>query len=105
MIRKMLSHDQIVLLIMVWVFGSATILTMGLRLLMRLLRKQQLYLSDYLTILAILCVMARSSFVTVVDLWGNNRYVEPGHHPTTTEIYQREIRSKLTLADRLVYNT
>jgi hypothetical protein len=96
----MLSHSQIVILILVWVFGSATILIMGLRLLMRLLRKQQLYLSDYLTILAILCVMARSSLVTVVDVWGNNR-----DHLTTTEIYPREIGSKLTLANRMVYNT
>jgi hypothetical protein len=101
----MLSHSQILVLILVWVFGSATILIMGLRLLMRLLRKQQLCLSDHLTILAILCVMARSSFATVVDVWGNNRTLKPGHHPITTEIYQREIGSKLTLVDRMVYDT
>jgi uncharacterized membrane protein len=101
----MLSHSQILVLILVWVFGSATILIMGLRLLMRLLRKQQLYLSDHLTILAILCVMAHLSLATVVNVLGNNRTLKPGHHPTATEIYQREIGRKLILADRVVYET
>jgi hypothetical protein len=78
---------------------------MVLRLIMRKLRKQQLRPSDYFTVLAILCVMARSAFAIVVDLWGNNNNLKPGHHFTSTEIYQHEVGSKLTLADRMVYNT
>ncbi|KAJ5167239.1 uncharacterized protein N7482_006020 [Penicillium canariense] len=101
----MLSHDQIVILNLAWVLGSATILIMVLRLLMRKLRKQRLILGDYLTMLAILCVLARSTFATVVTLWGNNNYTETDQHFTATEIHQREVGSKLTLANRMLYNT
>jgi hypothetical protein len=56
-------------------------------------------------VVAILCLVARSVFAIVVDLWGNNNNMKPGHPFTTTEIYQRVAGSKLTLADRMVYNT
>ncbi|KAJ5083098.1 hypothetical protein N7532_012141 [Penicillium argentinense] len=78
---------------------------MGLRLAMRKLRKQQLCLSDYLTAVAILCVMVRWAFAIVVGIWGNNNNLKPDHHFTATELYQREVGSKLTIADRMVYNT
>jgi hypothetical protein len=101
----MLTNHQIVIAVLICTFGFATILIMGLRLIMRRLRKQQLGLSDYFTVVAILCVVARSVFAIVVDLWGNNNNLKPGHRFTATEIYQREVGSKLTLADRMVYNT
>jgi hypothetical protein len=56
-------------------------------------------------VVAILCLVARSVFAIIVDLWGNNNNMKPGHPFTTTEIYQRVVGSKLTLADRMVYNT
>ncbi|KAJ5151501.1 uncharacterized protein N7482_010753 [Penicillium canariense] len=75
---------------------------MVLRLLMRKLRKQQLVLSDYLTMLAILIVLARSIIGTVITLWGDNNYHNPENF-TATEIYQREVGSKLTVANRMLY--
>jgi hypothetical protein len=101
----MLTNDEIVIVTLSCTFGFATIFIMGLRLTMRKLRKQKLYLSDYLTIAAILCVLARSAFAIVVDLWGNNNDLKPGDHFTETEIYRRKIGSELTLAGRMVYNT
>lgn len=101
----MLTNDEIVIVILSCTFGFATIFIMGLRLAMRKLRKQKLYLSDYLTVVAILSVLSRSAFAIVVDLWGNNNDLKPGDHFTETEIYRREIGSQLTLAGRMIYNT
>ncbi len=101
----MLTNSQIVIVVLSCIFGFATIFIMALRLMMRKIRKQQPYLSDYFTVGAILCVIARSAFAIVVVLWGNNNSLKPGHHFTSTEVYQREVGSKLTLADRMVYNT
>ena len=100
----MISHGQLVILILTGVFGFAATFIMASRLAMRRFRKQSLELSDYLTFLAIACVQARSAFVAVVVLWGNNNDQQLGH-PNASEIYQREVGSKLTLADRLGYNT
>jgi hypothetical protein len=95
-------------IIMVWVFGFAGMVIMLFRLAMRRYRKQEFNLSDYLTIVAIVCLAARSGFTTVVELWGNNNLTAAyrASNPfTDTEIYQREIGSKLTLVNRIVYNT
>ncbi|KAJ5273693.1 hypothetical protein N7478_008818 [Penicillium angulare] len=101
----MLSNDQLVSVILCAVFAFADIFIMGLRLTMRKLQKQSLHSSDYLTMIAVICVLARVGFITVMVLWGNNNNIGPDYHFTDTEVYQREVGSKLTLADRLVYNT
>jgi hypothetical protein len=90
----------------VFAFFSASI--MLLRLAMRRVRRQKLRLSDYLTVTAIVCVASRTGFATVIVLWGNNN-MTAAHRASTkftaTDIYQRVIGSKLTLIDRIVYNT
>jgi hypothetical protein len=95
-------------IIMVGVFGFTAVVIMLSRLALRKYRKQGFNLSDYLTMAAIVCLAARSAFTTVVELWGNNNLTAA--YPaldtfTDTEIYQREIGSKLTLVNREFYNT
>lgn len=75
---------------------------------MRKYRQQSLNLSDYLTIAAIFCLAARSGFTTVVVLWGNNNLsaaYRAQHEFTDQEVYEREVGSRLTLVNRIVYNT
>jgi hypothetical protein len=95
-------------IIMVGVFGFTGMIIMLLRLAMRKYRKQDFNLSDYLTIAAIVCLAARSGLTTIVELWGNNNLsaaYRASNIFTDTEIYQREVGSKLTLINRIVYNT
>lgn len=63
--------------------------------------------SSYLTMVAIFCMVCRSSFTSVVLLWQNNNTTaafRAKHVFTREEIYRREIGSKLTLVNRVVYN-
>ncbi len=103
-----MNDDTRKTIIMLGVFDFTSTVIMLLRLAMRKYRKQEFNLSDYLTMAAIFCLAARSGFTTVVVLWGNNNLTDAyrASHPfTDTEIYQREIGSKLSLVDRIVYNT
>jgi hypothetical protein len=103
-----MDDDSRKTIIMLGVFGFAGILIMLFRLAMRKYRKQEFNLSDYLTIAAILFLAARSGLTTVVVLWGNNNLsaaYRASDTFTDTEIYHREIGSKLTLVNRIVYNT
>jgi len=95
-------------IIMVWVFGFAGTVIMLSRLVLRRYRSQEFNLSDYLTIAAIVLLAGRSGLTTVVELWGNNNLTAAYRATNTftnTEIYQREIGSKLTLVNRIIYNT
>ena len=81
---------------------------MLLRLTMRRVRRQDFNLSDYLTAAAIVCVAFRTGFAMVIVVWGNNNLPSNDQSSivfTATEIYRRVIGSKLTLVDRIVYNT
>jgi hypothetical protein len=95
-------------LILVAVFALCSASVMALRLAMRRVRGQNFTLSDYLTMVAIACVTSRTGFAIVIVLWGNNNLSPEDRASilfTTTEIYQRVIGSKLTLVDRIIYNT
>ncbi len=95
-------------IIMLGVFDFTAVLIMLTRLAMRRYRKQEFNLSDYLTIAAIILLAARSGLTTVVVLWGNNNLTaqyRASNFFTGMEIYEREIGSKLTIANRIVYNT
>ena len=62
---------------------------------------------SYLTMVAIFCMVGRSAFTTVVLLYQNNnmsKSFRAKHVFTPEEIYRREIGSKLTLVNRVVYN-
>jgi hypothetical protein len=90
------------------VFGFLGTMIMAIRLLMRKIRRQSFNLSDYLTMVAIVCLMARTAFTTVVVLWGNNNITKEyraTHAFSATDVYQREVGSKLTIVNRLGYNT
>ncbi|EED17950.1 conserved hypothetical protein [Talaromyces stipitatus ATCC 10500] len=100
-----LKGDTEETLILVGVFGVLTIGLMALRLFMRKFRQQAFTLSDYLTMVCVVFIFARSAFTTVVLLWGNNNMKRPNPGLSSTEIHRREIGSKLTLVNRAVYNT
>jgi hypothetical protein len=85
-------------------FGILTVALMLLRLALRKHRGQPLILSDHLTIVCIGLVLARSAFATVIILWGNNHMDQPAVDMSSTEIYHRQIGSRITLVKRLVYN-
>lgn len=94
--------------ILVAVFACCSTFIMLLRLTMRKVRRQDFNLSDYLTAAAIGCVACRTGFAMVIVVWGNNNLPSNDQSSivlTATEIYRRVIGSKLTLVDRIVYNT
>lgn len=92
-------------LTLVGLFGGLSILLMGLRLFMRKYRNQDFILSDYLTMLCIVFILARSALTTVVLLWGNNNMDRPAPDLSELEIYRRTVGSQMTLANRAIYNT
>ncbi|CBF71117.1 uncharacterized protein ANIA_06622 [Aspergillus nidulans FGSC A4] len=100
-----MHEDLSTTLALVGVFGGLSIILMAIRLFMRKYRNQDFILSDYLTMVCIVFVLARSALTTVVLLWGNNNMTRPALNLTETEIYHRTVGSKLTLANRAVYNT
>ncbi|KAL6236041.1 hypothetical protein BDW75DRAFT_124454 [Aspergillus navahoensis] len=100
-----MKEDLPTTLALVGVFGGLSILLMATRLFMRRYRKQDFILSDYLTMVCIVFVLARSALTTVVLLWGNNNMTRPALNITETEIHHRTVGSKFTLANRAVYNT
>jgi len=90
------------------VFGFLSLSIMFLRLIMRKLRRQKFNCSDYLTMVAMFCLMARIAFTAVVVLWGNNNLTEKyraTNNFSSREIYQREVGSKFTIVNRVNYNT
>ncbi|KIN06871.1 hypothetical protein OIDMADRAFT_36628 [Oidiodendron maius Zn] len=91
--------------ILIGVFGFCSAPIMILRLALRRIRQQDLNLGDYLTLAAIACVASRTGFAMVIVVWGNNNLPPSPQVFTATEIYQRVIGSRLTLVNRVVYNT
>ncbi|KAL2828175.1 hypothetical protein BDW59DRAFT_51238 [Aspergillus cavernicola] len=100
-----MEEDLTTTLTLVGVFGFLAIVLMALRLFMRKYRNQDFILSDYLTMLCVVFILARSALTTVVLLWGNNNMERPASELTDAEIYRRTVGSKMTLANRAVYNT
>lgn len=63
---------------------------------------------DYLTMAAAACALIRLGMIHVVLTWGTNNMTpaqRAHHHFTPTEIYRREIGSKLTITNRVFYNS
>ncbi|KAL4967393.1 uncharacterized protein BDV14DRAFT_198123 [Aspergillus stella-maris] len=100
-----MEEDLTTTLALVGVFGGLSIILMAIRLFMRKYRHQDFILSDYLTMVCIVFILARSAMTTVVLLWGNNNMTRPAPDLTDLEIYHRTVGSKLTLANRAIYNT
>ncbi len=103
----MLDQTQITIVI-VWVFSWVAITIMGIRLLWQRLQTRKFFMGDYLTMAAIFCALARVGIIHVVLIWGSNNVTaafRASHHFTATEIYHREVGGKLTLVNRIFYNS
>lgn len=103
----MVSEDEITLII-VWTFSWVAIAIMSVRLVWQRIQSGKLFIGDYLTMGAIFCAIARLAIIDVVLVWGSNNMtakMRATHHFTSTELYQREIGSKLTLVNRIFYNS
>lgn len=103
-----LSGETIQTLVLLWVFTWLGMAIMGLRLLMRKVRGRTLNLSDKITIVCMLCLLARLAFIHIVLIWGTNKLsaqFRAGHTFSPGEIFRRETGSKLLLVSRIIYNT
>lgn len=106
--KMAVSADTIQTIIILYVF---TWLAMGLmvaRLVLRRYRGQTWDPSDYITMICMACLLARMSFVHVVLVWGSNNVTaayRQKHVFGQREIYERTVGSKLTLVNRVFYNT
>jgi hypothetical protein len=81
---------------------------MCIRLILVKLNKKPFSTGDYLTMGAVFCALARLSLIHVVLIWGSNNMTakfRAAHHFTPQDIYRREIGGKLTIVNRLFYNS
>ncbi|KAA8644967.1 hypothetical protein EYZ11_004499 [Aspergillus tanneri] len=95
-------------LALLWAFTWVTVALIATRLLLRKVRRKAFVAGDYLSMAAILCALIRLALVHVIILWGTNNMAPKmrSEYPfTAQEIYQREIGSKLTLVNRIFYNS
>ncbi|KAM0262484.1 hypothetical protein ACHAQJ_001738 [Trichoderma viride] len=86
-----------------WLFSCLALIIMGVRLWGRKFAQQSFNLGDYLTMGACACALIRIGMIHVVLTWGTNNMTaaqRESYHFTSTEIYQREIGSKLTITNR-----
>ncbi len=103
-----LTADALQTLVIMWVFTWVSMAIMTFRLVMRKVRGQTFELGDHITIAAMFCLMARNGMIHVVFVWGTNNVTEAfrnSHHFTADEIHQREVGSKLTITNRVFYNS
>jgi hypothetical protein len=103
-----LSSDILPVVIILWVFASAAMIIMILRLIIRKLRKHRFEASDYVTMACMFFLLARSALDHVVIIWGTNDVTEAfraSHVFTVDDIYRREVGSKLVVTVRLIYNS
>lgn len=95
-------------LLIVWICTWTAIAVMSLRLILVKVNTKPFSMGDYLTMGAIFCALARLSLIHVVLIWGSNNVTSKfraTHHFTQQEIYHREIGGKLTIVNRLFYNS
>ena len=91
-----------------WLFSCLALIIMAVRLWGRNHVRQAFNTGDYLTMGACACALIRLGMIHVVLTWGTNNMTaaqRQDHHFTPREIYQREIGSKLSIANRVFYNS
>ncbi|PHH52969.1 hypothetical protein CFIMG_002203RA [Ceratocystis fimbriata CBS 114723] len=91
-----------------WAFTWLTVIIITTRLIWRKILRQPYLLGDWLSIAALLCVLARLGLIHVVLIWGTSNIpaaLRAKLKFTPDEIYRREIGSKLSLANRVFYNS
>lgn len=107
-LKMALSAYTVQTLYVLYIFTGLAIFLMVFRVVLRRVRGQQWNLSDYLTMVCMFFLLARTSMIHVVLVWGTNnvpRIYRHHHNFTDKEIYQRETASKLLLVSRTMYNT
>jgi hypothetical protein len=91
-----------------WLFSCLSLAVMMARLTWRKIAKHRFNMGDYWTVAAMLCCLTRLALIHVVLIWGTSNMV-PGyrkeHYFTDQEIYQRQIGSKFSIANRFFYNS
>ncbi|KZL63735.1 pth11-like integral membrane protein [Colletotrichum incanum] len=91
-----------------WLFSCLALSIMVARLVWKKVAKQDLNLGDWFTVAAIICALTRLGLIHVVLTWGTNNVsaaYRKNHTFTDEEIYRREIGSKLSIANRVFYNS
>ena len=94
------EDDNPTLLISWWCTAFALTIIL-VRIFGRKIRTDKLFREDWVMALSILPLLIRMSLVHVILLWGTNNAQTQGL--TETEIYHREIGSRLVLASRIFY--
>ncbi|GJD01291.1 Pth11-like integral membrane protein [Colletotrichum higginsianum IMI 349063] len=95
-------------LLLHWLFSFLALFIMVARLVWRKVAKQDLNLGDWFTVAAIVCALTRVGLIHVVLTWGTNNVsaaYRKNHTFTDEEIYRREIGSKLSIVNRVFYNS
>ncbi|KAH7161815.1 hypothetical protein EDB81DRAFT_715620 [Dactylonectria macrodidyma] len=91
-----------------WLFSCLTFVIIVVRLVWRKVAKQPFNLGDYLSMAACVCAMTRLGLIHVVLTWGTNNLsaaVRKTKVFTAVEIEHRTIGSKLSIANRVFYNS
>lgn len=89
-------------------FTGLALVIMALRLTCRRFLFHKFNFGDYCTIAGMLCVAARGGIIHVVLIWGTNNISSQARAQinfTSEEVYRRTIGSKLTIANRPIYNS
>ncbi|KAH6970726.1 hypothetical protein BKA56DRAFT_559188 [Ilyonectria sp. MPI-CAGE-AT-0026] len=91
-----------------WLFSCLTLVIIAVRLVWRKVAKQPFNLGDYLSMAAGVCAMTRLGLIHVVLSYGTNNLsaaVRKTHVFTATDIAHRTIGSKLSITNRVFYNS
>ncbi|UQC91447.1 uncharacterized protein CLUP02_16982 [Colletotrichum lupini] len=93
-----------------WLFSCLALIIMVARLVWKKVHisRQEYNLGDWFTVAAIICALTRLGLIHVVLTWGTNNVsaaYRKNHTFTDEEIYRREIGSKLSIVNRVFYNS
>lgn len=93
-----------------WLFSCLALIIMVARLVWKKVHisRQEYNLGDWFTVAAIVCALTRLGLIHVVLTWGTNNVsaaYRKNHTFTDEEIYRREIGSKLSIVNRVFYNS
>lgn len=91
-----------------WLFSGLAFAVMLARLVWRKVAKQPFNMGDYLTMAACICLVARVGLIHVVLTWKTNNMsaaLRKTYVFTEDDIYRRTVGSKLSLVNRVFYNS
>lgn len=90
-----------------WLFTSLALLVMATRLVWKWVSPQPWHLGDSLTVAAVVCALCRAGLIHVVLTGGTTNVPQSIRDAgfTQEQIDQRELGSRLALANRVFYNS